>query len=199
MTSHTTSKYVLREWRLAADRDLPCLVVPHPEVQLPPEISQWPGLVPSTEDAGELTDYALNLADEWHSPRREPYVFFATDFESESRSLRTLIKEAVEVVTALPCRIGEYVESNSVQSEIVRTVTGCSVLLADISADGPNVYIEIGAARAAGVPIALLRKGPPGRPAFMLRDQQVWDYASGAELVARAVRVSYPYRRYLLT
>jgi len=33
----------------------------------------------------------------------------------------------------------------------------------------------------------------------MLRDQQVYDYATEAEFVARAVRVSYPYRRSLLT
>jgi hypothetical protein len=28
----------------------------------------------------------------------------------------------------------------------------------------------------------------------MLRDQQVYDYATDAELIGRAVRVTYPYR-----
>jgi len=115
------------------------------------------------------------------------------------RALRGLIKEAVEATTALACRIGEYVVGGSVQREILRNVTGATVLLADISGDGPNVYIEIGAARAVDVPVALLRKGPPGRPSFMLRDQQVWDYGTDAELLGRAVRVSYPYRRYFLS
>lgn len=102
-------------------------------------------------------------------------------------------------MTGLPCRIGEYVEGGSVQREILRMVTNASVVIADISGNSPNVYIEIGAARAASVPVALLRKGPPGRPTFMLRDQQVYDYATDAESVARAVRVSYPYRRFLQT
>lgn len=83
------------------------------------------------------------------------------------------------------------------QGNNLRMVTNSSVLLADISGDSPNVYVEIGAALGAGVPIALLRQGKPGRPAFMLRDQQVYDYGTDAESLARAIRVSYPYRRFL--
>jgi hypothetical protein len=141
----------------------------------------------------------MNFAEEWRAPRTEAYFFHATDFDAGARALRTLIKEAVEAATALPCRIGEYVEGASVQKEILRIVKNASMVLADISGDSPNVYIEVGAARAASVPVALLRRGAPGRPTFMLRDQQVWDYAEDAELIARAVRVSYPYRRLLLT
>jgi hypothetical protein len=70
------------------------------------------------------------------------------------------------------------------------------MVLADITGNSANVHIEIGAALAGGVPVALLREGPPGRPAFMLRDQQVYDYA---ELIGRAVRLTYPYRRFLQT
>lgn len=99
--------------------------------------------------------------------------------------------------------MGEYVPwhsaNGSVQREILRTAAGASMVLADITGDSPNVYIEVGAALSAGVPVALLRAGPPGRPAFMLRDQQVYDYATDAELVGRAVRVAYPYRRFLQT
>jgi hypothetical protein len=196
---HTTSKYVLREWKLAADHDLPCLVIPHPGVELPEEMAGWPGLVAAADDASQLLYYAMNFAEEWRAPRTEAYFFHATDFDAGARALRTLIKEAVEAATALPCRIGEYVEGASVQKEILRIVKNASMVLADISGDSPNVYIEVGAARAASVPVALLRRGAPGRPTFMLRDQQVWDYAEDAELIARAVRVSYPYRRLLLT
>ena len=85
----------------------------------------------------------------------------------------------------------------SVQRDILSAAAGASMMLADITGNSANVHIEIGAALAAGVPVALLRKGPPGRPAFMLRDQQVYDYATDAELIGRAVRVTYPYRRFL--
>jgi hypothetical protein len=178
---------------------LPCLVIPHPGVELPEEMAGWPGLVAAADDASQLLYYAMNFAEEWRAPRTEAYFFHATDFDAGARALRTLIKEAVEAATALPCRIGEYVEGASVQKEILRIVKNASMVLADISGDSPNVYIEVGAARAASVPVALLRRGAPGRPTFMLRDQQVWDYAEDAELIARAVRVSYPYRRLLLT
>jgi TIR domain len=196
---HKTSKYVLREWELAISHDLPCLVIPHQDVDLPKEMLERPGLVTPSEDTELLLDYAVNLSEEWRTPHREPYVFYATDFGLEGRELRTLAKESIEAVTGLSCRIGEYVEDTPVQSSILRMVTNASVLLADISGDSPNVYVEIGAARGAGVPVALLRRGLPGRPAFMLRDQQVYDYTTDAESVARAIRVSYPYRRFLQT
>jgi hypothetical protein len=35
--------------------------------------------------------------------------------------------------------------------------------------------------------------------AFMLRDQQAYDYATDAELIGRAVRLTCPYRRFLQT
>src|SRR4029077_4198503 len=87
----------------------------------------------------------------------------------------------------------------SVQRNILGAAAGACMMLADITGNSPNVHIEVGAALAAGVPVALLRKGPPGRPAFMLRDQQVYDYATDAELIGRAVRLTYPYRRFLQT
>lgn len=39
---HSTSKYVLREWELAISHGLPCLVVPHPNVNLSKEIVDAP-------------------------------------------------------------------------------------------------------------------------------------------------------------
>ena len=72
-------------------------------------------------------------------------------------------------------------------------------MLADITGDSANVHIEVGATLAAGVPVALLRKGPLGRPAFMLRDQQVYDYATDAELTGGRSGSPNPYRRFLQT
>src|ERR1700727_2454433 len=72
------------------------------------------------------------------------------------KDLRTLMKESIEAATGLPCRTGEYVQGSPVQTEIFRMVTNSSVLIADTSGDSPNVYTEIGAARGAEVPVALL-------------------------------------------
>ena len=132
-------------------------------------------------------------------PIRSPYVFYATDFDEERKPLRLAIKDLVEAITTLPCVLGEYVKGEPVQREILRTVAQAKVVLADITGNGPNVYVEVGAARAADVDVRLLRQGPPGRPAFILRDMQVWDYSTDSDLLGRATRIIYPYRRTLLS
>jgi hypothetical protein len=198
---HMTSKYVLREWELAASAGLPCLVVADPRTELPADIAGRPGLVypdgPDVPSQPGLAEAAAELAEDWVNPDA-PYVFYATDFDAENGELRGLVKEVVESVTAMPCVLGEYIKGDPVQREILNAVTQARLLIADVTGGGANVYIEIGAARAANVPIFLLRAGPPGRPVFLLRDRQVWDYNTDAELLARVTQVSYPYRRTVL-
>jgi hypothetical protein len=199
---HQTSKYILREWGLAAARNLPCLVVRDVRVELPPEAAAWPGLIDIAVDEqgvdNTFAEYASAFADDWQPPARSPYVFYAADFSDETKSLRGQVKQLVEAVTAMPCIQGEYVTGNVVQREILRSVAGASLVLADISGEGPNVYVELGAARGADVPVAILRRGAPGRPVFMLRDQQVWDYSKDADLLGRVARIVYPHRRSLI-
>jgi hypothetical protein len=202
--SYKTSKYVLREWELAATRGLPCLAIADSRVDLPPEIARRAELVELTDaevsDSGQIAELALALAEDWSTPARSSYVFYATDFDFEagSKQLRRAVQELVEAITALPCVLGEYVKGEVVQREILRTVSQAALVLADISGNGPNVYVELGAARAANVTISLLRQGTPSRPPFMLRDQQVWDYVTNADLLGRVTRIAYPYRRTIL-
>jgi hypothetical protein len=200
--AYKTSKYVLREWELAATRDLPCLVVADPRVDPPLDAAGWPGFVQLTDVSDFIPDQiierAFTFAEDWRTPARSPYVFYATDFEPENKSMRHMVEELVEAVTVLPCALGEYVKGDVLQREILRSVTKAKLVLADISKNAANVYFELGAARAANVPLAILRQGPPRRPIFMLRDQQVWDYSTDADFLARIVRVIYPYRRSLL-
>lgn len=198
---HKTSKYILREWELAATRGLPCLVISDSRVELTPELGRA-GLVrfASAEvvDSGEMAELAVALAEDWSLPTQSPYVFYAADFKAESKQLRGEVQELVEAITALPCVLGEYVKGEVVQREILRAVSQAALVLADITEDSPNVYFELGAARVSNVPVSLLRQGPPGRPPFMLRDQQVWDYSTDADLLGRVTRIAYPYRRTLL-
>lgn len=201
-SAYKTSKYVLREWELAATRGLPCLVVADPRVDPPSEAAGWPGLVQLTDasdlESHQIVERVITLAEDWRTPARSPYVFYATDFEAGNKSMRRMVEELVEAVTTLPCVLGEYLKGDVLQREILRSVTKATLALADISKNAANVYIELGAARAFNVPVAILRQGPPARPVFMLRDQQVWDYSTDADLLARVVRIIYPYRRSLL-
>jgi hypothetical protein len=84
---------------------------------------------------------------------------------AEGQALRRLVTETIVAVTGLPCTVGEYLGSVSVQREILRIVSGASLVLAEISGNSPNVYIEIRAARATEVPVMLLRSGPTSWPA----------------------------------
>jgi hypothetical protein len=193
----TTSKYVLRECVLASGLELPSLVLADARVDVPEGLRRLAN-VRTVQDDGvrdAFSELARSLAEEWQQSQRGSYVFFATDFDSSRQDRRKSVKDLVEFVTTLPCVLGEYVRGSVVQQEIVDTVTGAALVLADITDESANVYVEIGAARAAGVPLALLRQGPSGRPTFMLRDRQVWDYQDDAGLLARVTRVVYPFRR----
>ena len=200
---HRTSKYTLREWELAVARGLPCLVVPDPRVQLPPDLAARPGVVTidadDDSDPGRLTDAAVSLSEDWTTPASSPYVFYATDFGVPGSAMRNWVKDLVEAITTLPCVLGEYVGGQVVQRDILQAVTRSTMVLANISGESPNVYIEVGAACGADLPVFLLRSGPPGRPTFMLRDRQVWDYENDADLLGRVTKIVYPYRRTFLS
>lgn len=195
-----TSQYVMKECVMARERQLPSLVVADERVMLTPGLRAMGAVAnrPTDDHHFWLAELAATLAEEWRAPARPSYVFFATDFGATAQPVRREVKSVIEAVTSMPCILGEYVRSDSVQAEIVRTVKGATLVIADISGEKANVYIEVGAARAASVPLMLLRRGPPGRPAFMLRDQQVWDYLSDADLLGRIVSVAYSIRRTLL-
>jgi hypothetical protein len=101
-SAYKTSKYVLREWELAATRGLPCLVVADPRVDPPSEAAGWPGLVQLTDasdlESHQIAERAVGLAEDWQTPARSPYVFYATDFETERKSMRRAVEELVESV-----------------------------------------------------------------------------------------------------
>jgi hypothetical protein len=190
----TTSKHVLDEWRLAVKRNLPCLVIPHPDTRLSAETRELPGFAEAAGDTGRLFEYAQDLAEKWRAPERKPHIFYATEFRKTE--LHRRVTRTVEAVTGVPCVMGQDLPG-PVQQEILRKVSGATMVLADITGNSPNVYVEIGAALSAGVPVVLLRESSSSRPAFMLADQPLYAYATDAELVARAVKVAYPHRRFL--
>jgi len=175
------------------------MVVPDPQVRLPAELVGLPGVAPpAAGDDKALRDAAAALSEDWATPVRPPYVFFATDFSRDGGAVRAAVKDVVESVTNMPCVLGENLSAGVVQSEILQKVARATVVLADITGDSPNVFLEIGAARVADVPVYLLREGPSARPPFMLRDHEVRGYDNPAELLGRARSVTYPYRRTLL-
>lgn len=198
---YKTSEYSLREWYIAAAQKLPCLIVYDERVELPEEAESWSGIKFSSAErtsSDDLAELAASLREDWRVPAQSPYVFYSSGFDDETSGTRTAVKQLVEAVAGVPCVLGSYVQGEVVQRDILRSVAGATLMVADISAESPNVYIEIGAARASGAHVSLLRHGPPGRPPFMLRDQQVFDYGSDADLLGQVVRIVYPHRRTII-
>jgi hypothetical protein len=198
---YNTSEYSLKEWKIAAAQKLPSLIVIDERVELPEEAESWPGVKFSSAQraaADDLSDLAAGLSEDWRPPAHSPYVFYSSGFDDDTRTSRTAVKQLVEAVAGIPCVLGEYVQGELVQRDILRSIAAATLFLADISAESPNVYIEIGAARVSDVPVSILRHGPPGRPPFMLRDQQVHHYINDAELLGRVVRIAYSHRRSII-
>lgn len=199
---YRTSKYILREWQLAASQGLASFVVADSRTELPADL---PGEVNFVVESGMSSSLAANMADavaefgeNWRTPERSAHIFYATGFSQRDKVLRRTVKELGEAITAVPFILGEYVDGKIVQDDILHLVTTAMMVMADISEDNANVYVEVGAAKAAGAPVRLLRQGPPQRPAFMLRDLQIWDYTTDVELLGRVARILYPYRRRIL-
>lgn len=174
---YQTSKYILRECEIACGHGVPALAFADERIELPRDITdrlkviRWsPGAFAASCD---LASIATTLADDWQPPARSPHIFYATDFDADVVSLRTAARDLVEAVTLVPCLLGEYVSGDTVQRDILQAVCGATLLLADISVGGSNVFIEIGAARCErpAVPAAPGTPGPAAlhaqRPAGM--------------------------------
>ena len=165
MSSHKTSKYVLREWELAAARGLPSLVVADPRVELPPELGHRPGLLDTAR--GEVVDHdtlavgADALAEDWLLPSRSPYAFLATAFDSGRTELRQLMTELIEAVTTMPCVVGDYLKADVVQREILRRCRGRASSLRTSRATARTSMSRWALPAPSGVPVYLLREGPP--------------------------------------
>jgi hypothetical protein len=99
-----TSHYVLDEWRLAAARGIPCLVIQQPGNQLSERTRELPGLQEDVGDSQRLSDCAQDLAEQWHAPRRKPHIFYSTEFGNGE--LHKRVTRTVEAVTGVPCLMG---------------------------------------------------------------------------------------------
>jgi len=200
-----TSKYILRELELAHAADVPAVVVADHRVELGPTeaYSAFVGAPPTFDIHGmdAILGPALErLEDDWRTPRRPSYVFYATDIGAASKERNDAVRRIVEAVTGMPCIIGQYIRSGGpVQQEIVSYIRDASVVIANISDDNLNTCVEAGMARACGRQLYLVRGGSRGRPPFMFRDLQVFDFDSDADLLGRVHSLLYRHRRRILS
>lgn len=163
-----TSKYVLRAWEMATARGFPCLVVPDPRVELAPDVAARPGLLAARSGSTQPGRLA------------ETAETFAEEWQPPPRPHYAFYATDFEP---------EDQPVRHAVKELVEAITALPCFLGE--------HIR-GESVAADVPVRLLRQGRPSRPSFMLRDQQVWDYGSDADLLGRVARLTYPFRRSLV-
>ena len=148
--------------------------------------------------AAGLDTAIQELWEDWREPRARSYSFLATNFDAGHQRRNAMMRQVIQTVTGMECYLGQGVRGGSVQQIISDQIAGASLVIADISNENLNTCIEAGIARGAQRRCYLMAQGPPRRPPFMFRDQQVWYYADDTELIGLIHRLIYPHRRRVL-
>ena len=193
-----TSKYVLKEIDIGRSLSLHSLIIADRNVKLSKELAQsainLDNISAKDHLESTLQDKIEDLEEAWKISVHQHYVFFATDL-TKNGERNQIIKEHIQRITSMPCILGDRIREGSVQQIIIRKISDAFVMIADISEDNLNTFIEAGIARGAGTRLHLVAQGPRHTPAFMFRDQQVEYYSDDAELLGTINRIIYPYRR----
>ncbi len=199
-----TSKYIFPEIEMAQSMGLPCLVVSEPAVNLPEPLAGSVIRISVDEfKAGQIGSIALqrgidDLKEEWIKPFQEPYIFYATDLDASYKSRKQTIKQAIQSITAVECKIGDEIRSSNVRETIAKQISQATLVIADITEDNINSCIEAGMAVGANRPLALIGKGSRHRPPFMLSNFQMYPYESDLEMLGIIHKIVFPYRRRII-
>ena len=125
------------------------------------------------------------------------YSFFATSLRGEARETDKIIA-LMEQVTSMECLLGQRLQGQHAQQEIIERIRNAQFVLADITADHLNSLIEAGVARGAGTRLHLICRTPESgelRTRFMFRDLEVSWYGNAVERIGAAHRIARMYRR----
>jgi TIR domain len=197
-----TSKWIVKEVELARDLGRPYLLFAADGVKLDSALTKGAlsgRCFPAPGSADDpLLDEALRELDEdyWPSPQMA-YSFFAASLRREPEETERAVG-MIERVTSIPCRLGQRLQGQHAQDEIVKLIQNAEFLLADISDNDLNSLIEAGIARGAGTRLHLLSRMPESgelHTRFMFRDIEVNWYRNALERLGFAHRIARVYRR----
>ncbi len=141
----------------------------------------------------------LDLKDAFRPSPRMAYSFFTTSLTEEADGLNDTV-ELIQSVTCMECLVGQNLEGQHAQADVVDRITNAEFVLADITDDRPNSLIEAGIARGAGIPLHLICKAPDSgslRIPFMLRDKEPRRYKDSIERLAVIHAIARGYRRHV--
>jgi hypothetical protein len=199
-------KYFLTELDLAVKASIPVMVVADPKIRrVDGEDESWLRMDTRESRCPNNVQTALeDLWEQWVKPPRPHYIFLATDLASQSAERSSAIRGIIERITGMPTVIGNEIHERDLQAAIMRTIKDALLVIADISgasedAFNVNCCIEAGIATVYDVDLALVAKGKPRSPPFMLRRAgQLSTYRDDIEQLGVIHRIVRNYRRRVL-
>lgn len=197
-----TSKWIVQEVQLARDLGRPYLLFLTNGVKLDTALTAaaiggraFP--IPQSADDVALADALRQFEDEYRQSPRIAYSFFATSLRGDARETDRVVV-LMEQVTCMQCLLGQRLQGQHAQQEIVDRIRNAQFVLADITANHLNSLIEAGVARGAGSRLHLICRTPESRDLrtrFMFRDLEVNWYGNAVERIAKVHRIARMYRR----
>ena len=197
-----TSEWIIKEVQVARDLGRPYLLFAAEGVKLDAAITAaamgarvYP--LPLSADDQILIQTLDSFEENYRASPRPAYSFFATSLLSDASETDRAIA-VIEQITGMQCLLGQRLQSQHVQQEIVDRIQKAQFVLADISENHANSLIEAGVARGAGTRLHLMCKTPASgelRTRFMFRDIEVNWYQNALERIGAAHRISRLYRR----
>jgi hypothetical protein len=199
-------KYFLTELDLAVKAAIPVLIVADPRIhRVDGDDESWLRMDTGASRCPQDVHTAIeNLWEQWCVPPRPHYVFLATDLDSKSAARSSVIREIIERVTGMPTVIGTEIREPDLQTAILAAIKDSFLMIADISGGSEypfnlNCCIEAGIAMAYDVNLALVAKGRPRSPPFMLRRAgQLSSYENEVEQLGIIHHIIQRYRRRVL-
>jgi hypothetical protein len=197
-----TSKWIIKEVQIARDLGRPYLLFAAEGVRLDAAltaaaIGAQASPLPRSADDQMLTCTLDLLEENYRASPRPAYSFLATSLRNDARETDRAI-EVIEQITGMQCLLGQRLQGQHAQQEIIDRIQNAQYVLADISENHANSLIEAGVARGAGVRLHLICKTPESgelRTRFMFRDLEVNWYQSALERIGAAHRIARLYRR----
>jgi TIR domain len=197
-----TSKWIVREVQLARDLSCPYVLFAADGVRLDATLTAaaigartFP--LPTSADDQALAQTLDLLEENYHPSPRPAYSFFATSLRSDVRETDRTIA-VIEQITGMQCLLGQRLQGQHAQLEIIERIKNAQFVLADISANHANSLIEAGIARGAGTRLHLICRPPDSgelQTRFMFRDLEVNWYHDALERIGTAHQIARLYRR----
>jgi hypothetical protein len=199
-------KYFLTELDLAVKVNIPVVVVADPKIRrVDGEDKSWLRMDTLESQCPSHVQRAIeDLWEQWVHPPRPHYVFLATDLASSSAERNSTIREITERITGMPTIVGNEIREPDLQAAIMRTIKDARLIIADISGPSEGAFnvdccVEAGMAIAWDVDVALIARGRPRSPPFMLRRAgQLSTFCNDIEQLGIIHRIVREYRRRVL-